>query len=139
MVPSDRSMLPDISPLPVMISPFRLQRTFQNVLLPDTLTSDVSHSLSGGFFSQPLAIHTFMVCPGMAKGIPAISILVVTSQYSPGAPKAREENALTAQARLAMVEYFMGAFLMLVSRQKFRHTVVDKINLFCSIVSGCDC
>jgi hypothetical protein len=53
-----------------------------------------------------------MVVAGMAKGMPAISILVVISQYSPCALKAEAENPLAMQTKLEMNNFFMRTLLV---------------------------
>ena len=102
MVPSVRSGAVVISPLPVMTSPSLLQRIFQELLLPEAFMSVISQSLSEelrGSFSLPLPIHTLCVMPGI--DMPCISILLVISQYSPGAASANVENKARTRTRLA--------------------------------------
>ena len=75
--------------MPVIISPLWSQRAFHETLLPTVLISDIWQFLSPevflGSLSPPLAMHTFVVVAGIAKGMPGISILEEISQYSPGA------------------------------------------------------
>ena len=99
------------SPTPVITSPSRSQRAFHVVLLPTVLMSVILQSLSpevfAGSFSPPLGMQTFCVVGGMAKGMPGISILEVTSQYSPGAASAVALNRPVSMASIAVRCLFM--------------------------------
>ncbi|MEO6423744.1 MAG: hypothetical protein ABIO31_13705 [Candidatus Nitrotoga sp.] len=99
------------SPIPVITSPLWSQRAFHETLFPTVLMSDIWQLLSPevflGSLSPPLVMHTLVALAGIAKGIPGISILEETSQYSPGAAYAAALNMLVIMARMAVRYVFM--------------------------------